>query len=128
MEITDLVQACKKVAVIGTRGYSDTEHFSAWVKYYTQNLEKICFVSGGCRSGADSLIELYATANENNMLVFYPQYDVYGKSAPLERNKQIVEGSDILIAFWDGVSSGTGHTIKLAQEKGIPIRIVDVKI
>lgn len=128
MEIKDLIQNCKKVGVIGSRGYNDMNHFAAWIKYYTQNMQKICFVSGGCRSGADSLIELYASANDNNMLVFYPKYSEFGKRATLVRNQEIIDASDVLIAFWDGVSTGTKHTIDLANKKGIPVKIVNIII
>jgi predicted Rossmann fold nucleotide-binding protein DprA/Smf involved in DNA uptake len=128
MTIPEIIQNCKKIAVIGTRGYNDMGHFSQWIKYYTQNVEKICFVSGGATSGADALIELYASANDNNMLVHYPRYNDHGKRAPLVRNKLIVDSADVLIAFWDGVSTGTAHTIGLAKEKGIPVRIVPVTV
>lgn len=128
MNIQEMVSGCNRIGVVGTRGYNDMVHFSAWVKYYTSGLEKLCFVSGGAKSGADNLIELYATANENNMLIHYPEYGTYGKTAPLIRNQMIVDSSQMLIAFWDGISTGTAHTIKLAKEKGIRVEIVDVVI
>lgn len=127
MTIQDLTAECTKIAVIGTRGYNDYEHFSQWVKYYTQNRYKICFVSGGCISGADSLIERYASEFEHNMMVHYPDYS-HGKRAPLMRNQTIVDSADMLIAFWDGRSTGTAHALGLAEKKGIPIRIVNVVI
>jgi len=82
-------------------------------------------VSGGCPSGADNLIERYALENDMPIVIFYPQYK-HGKLGFLERNKLIVEASDVLIAFWDGVSRGTAHTIELAKKKGIQIRIVNI--
>lgn len=126
MTIPEIIQECKKVAVVGSMGYSDMNHFSAWIKYYTQNMQKICFISGGAKSGADNLIELYAESNSNNLLIHYPKYHQYGTRAPLERNKLIVGSADILITFWDGFSTGTAHTISLAKQKGIPIRIVNI--
>lgn len=126
MEILEIVEACKMVAVVGTIGYSNTEQFDAWVKYYTSHIEKLCFVSGGETSGADALIEQYASVNENNMLVYYPNYNEHGKSAPLIRNQRIVDAADVMIAFWDGKSTGTAHVIGLAKKKGIPIRIINI--
>lgn len=125
-QILNLVSGRKMIAVIGSRGYDDYQHFSAWVHYYTQNILNACFVSGGCPSGADKLIEDYASDNYLPAVIFYPQYFEYGKRAPLERNKQIVEASNMLIAFWDGKSTGTAHTIGLAREKNIPIRIINI--
>lgn len=127
MTIPELITSCTKIAVIGSRGYNDYEHFSQWVKYYTQAKTKICFVSGGCPSGADSLIERYATEHSHNMMVHYPDYS-HGKLAPLMRNQTIVDSADMLIAFWDGKSTGTAHTLGLSEKKGIPTRVVNVII
>jgi len=121
-----LTSGHKNIAVIGSRGYSDYEHFSAWVKHHTGHIKKPCFVSGGAKSGADSLIERYADEFIFPILVFYPEYGKYGKSAPLKRNHSIVLASDCLLAFWDGVSTGTAYTLDLAYKKGIPVKIIKV--
>jgi len=125
-QILELVSTRKTIGIIGSRGYDDYPHFSAWVHYYTQNVPNACFVSGGCATGADNLIEMYCHDKGLPILIFYPRYGEYGKRAPLERNKQIVEASNMLIAFWDGKSTGTAHTLGLAREKNIPIRIINI--
>lgn len=127
MTIPELISECTNIAVVGTRGYNDYNHFVLWVNHYIQNKDKICFVSGGAKSGADNLIERYAEEHLHNMLVHYPDYS-FGKRAPLMRNQTIVDSSDMMIAFWDGVSSGTAHVIGLAKEKRVPIRIVKINI
>jgi hypothetical protein len=54
----------------------------------------------------------------------YPAlWDVYGKSAGYRRNADIVKAADRIVAFWDGKSSGTKHTIKLAKQAGKPVEI-----
>lgn len=45
-----------------------------------------------------------------------PDWKAYGKSAGPKRNKQIVEYSDLIIAFWDGKSKGTLSSIQFAKE------------
>lgn len=40
------------------------------------------------------------------------------------RNRELVSRADALVAFWDGESTGTGMTIGLAHEAGIPVEIV----
>lgn len=40
------------------------------------------------------------------------------------RNKELISRADALVAFWDGSQGGTGMTIALAQEAGIPVEIV----
>jgi hypothetical protein len=43
------------------------------------------------------------------------------------RNKLIVENSDLVIAFWDGVSRGTESSIDLAKKMGKTLYIVNFK-
>jgi len=116
----------QRVAVIGSRNFSDYNLFSAKITHLTKNIPDICFVSGGCKTGADNLIERYCNANNLPILIFYLNYAELGKSAPLKRNQEIVDNSDMLIAFWDGESRGTKHTIDLAEKKGIPNRIIKI--
>jgi hypothetical protein len=54
------------------------------------------------------------------------EYDKYGKGAPLERNKLIVDECDCVLAFWDGQSHGTKFTLDYAKEKNKPIKIVQI--
>jgi len=121
-----MVEGRKRIAVVGSRGFSDYGLFREKIDKITSNLPDVCFVSGGCPTGADSLIEMYAHDYGFPMLIFYPDYRRHDRRAPLERNKLIVENSEMLIAFWDSVSKGTAHTLKLAEAKGIPIRIIKI--
>jgi len=56
--------------------------------------------------------------------VFLPEYDRYGKAAPIVRNKAIVDYSDKVIVFWDGSSKGTLSVIKYAEKIGKPCDII----
>jgi hypothetical protein len=47
----------------------------------------------------------------------------HGRRAPLVRNVDIVAKCERMVAFWDGVSGGTGYTIKLARPVGKPVEI-----
>jgi len=48
----------------------------------------------------------------------------FGRRAPVVRDQLIVDDSEFLLAFHDGVSRGTMRTVGFAEVKGIPIRIV----
>jgi len=60
-------------------------------------------------------------------LEFLPDYKLHGKKAPLERNTQIVQYSDILYAFWDGRSKGTKDSIDKAKAMGKKVFIYKKK-
>lgn len=54
--------------------------------------------------------------NNIKFTVFLPDCNKYGKAAPLKRNLEIIDYSDIVLAFWDGKSHGTRHVIKNAKK------------
>lgn len=80
-------------------------------------------VSGGAK-GADSLAARYANEHNIPLLEFLPDYHKYGKKAPFVRNKQIVQSSDIIVAFWDGHSAGTKHSIEHGKKLNKKIIII----
>ena len=82
-------------------------------------------VSGGAK-GADTYAREFANKYNLPLTEYLPEYDKYGKAAPLIRNKLIVDNCDCLIAFWDGQSRGTKFTLDYAKEKGKPIKIVKI--
>ena len=70
---------------------------------------------------ADEWAEAYAEKNDIKVNHFPSNKGNY-----LRRNIEMVDIADEVIAFWDGYSYGTAHTIALAVKKGIPIRIIGV--
>jgi len=68
-------------------------------------------ISGGAK-GADFLGEEYAKETNINLTIMPAEWSVYGKRAGHKRNIQMLEYTDIVIAFWDGVSRGTKHMIQ----------------
>jgi hypothetical protein len=38
------------------------------------------------------------------------------------RNDMLVEGADLLVAWWDGGASGTAYTVKRARKLGLTIK------
>ena len=74
-------------------------------------------VSGGAR-GADQLGEAFAAAN--GMPVgpddrFEPDWDEHVKRAGIPRNAELIEEADIVVAFWNGTSTGTKNMIERAR-------------
>ena len=53
--------------------------------------------------------------------------DTYRKGCMLERNRRLVDGSDMLIAYLEKSSGGSAYTYRYAEEKGLEIiNIYDV--
>ena len=84
-----------KVAIIGSRSLSIDIS-----KYIPAGTTEI--ISGGAK-GIDALAEKYADENNIPKLIINPEYEKYGKVAPLKRNKTIVENADMVIAIWECV-------------------------
>ncbi len=115
-----------KLAIIGSRNFTDYDFFKEKLEYLTQNIEEdIVYVSGGA-IGTDSLCKRYCQENNYELIEFLPDYKQYGKGATHIRNSQIVEFSDALIAFWNNVSKGTKSTLEKAKKKGLTIKIVKI--
>ena len=108
-----------KVAIIGSRGIT--------VNNIGDHLPEGCdeIVSGGAK-GVDTCAEEYANANGIKLTVFLPDYARFGKGAPLKRNEQIAEYADEAIAFWDGKSKGTEHTINMFRKRSKAVKIVEI--
>ncbi len=79
-------------------------------------------VSGGARGVDRTAVE---EAERCHLLtdVHYAEWQRLGHRAGFERNKLIVEEADEVVAFWDGASHGTLHTIKLARAAGKPVTV-----
>lgn len=105
-----------KVAVIGSRNLA----VKNLEKYLPEGTTEI--VSGGAR-GIDSCAKNYANANGIPLKEFLPNYDEFGRSAPLLRNLEIIDYADIVLAFWDGKSRGTKFVIDKCRAKGKPVNI-----
>ncbi len=82
-------------------------------------------ISGGAR-GADTYAREFALQHYIPLTEFLPEYDKYGRGAPLVRNRLIAEHCDLLLAFWDGKSHGTKYTIDYAKKLGKTIKIVTI--
>lgn len=123
----------ERIAIVGSRGPRDmpqegfigpltklqSEHrarlMAVW-RYVFSLPDDAIVVSGGAK-GVDEFAVRAAKARTPHLevCVYYPNWEK-GKGAGLARNRRIVANSDRVVAFWDGVSRGTMHTIGVAQE------------
>jgi len=101
-----------KVAIIGSRTFDDYEQVKLVLAEYVDQIELV--VSGGAK-GADTLAERFAKDYSIPTQIFRADWNRYGKAAGHIRNKDIVNASDVVFAFWDGKSKGTEGAMKLAR-------------
>ena len=116
------------IAIVGGRDFSNYDilvsTFANLVEEHDWKLSNLTIVSGGAK-GTDSLAERLAKDIGAKMLIFEANWDKYGKSAGYRRNVDIVKNSDIVIAFWNGMSKGTKHSIDISLANKKPIFVYD---
>lgn len=103
-----------KLAVVGSRDFNDYDLLKTKLDQINERVKITLIISGGAR-GADSLAERWANEHKVETKIFYPDWDKYGKKAGFLRNEQIIKYCDAVVAFWDGKSKGTEHSINLAK-------------
>lgn len=105
-----------KIAIIGSRGLiiNDLE------KYLPEDITEI--VSGGAK-GIDTCAKEYALSHGIKLTEFLPEYERYGRAAPLKRNDKIVDYADVVLVFWDGKSRGTKYVINRCEKLEKPYKL-----
>ncbi len=115
-----------KVGISGSRTIINREFIFKQLDWYLSNLKmdnEIILVHGGAK-GVDSIAESWAKKNKIKTEIYLPDYDKYGKAAPIKRNQTIVDNSDYFIAIQLENSRGTQDAINKAIGRGLPIKII----
>jgi hypothetical protein len=108
-----------KLAIVGSRSITDYDLAPVIPEGVTE------IVSGGAR-GIDRVAEKYATDNNIKFTVFLPDYDSYGRAAPIIRNRDIIAYADNILAIWDGDSKGTRFMINESYRQGKLLQVVSI--
>lgn len=111
-----------KLGIVGSRNFTDYEKFLVDITNEFLLIDITEVISGGAR-GTDSLAKKFAEDNNKKYIEYPAKWDIYGKRAGFIRNQHIINASDIIIAFWDGISPGTKMTINLTQKAEKPLII-----
>lgn len=81
-------------------------------------------ITGGA-NGPDEWARQWAVDTEVDHLVLYARWEEHGKRAGILRNLRMLdEKPELVIAFWDGKSKGTAHTIEGARTRNIPVDVI----
>ena len=109
-----------KVAIVGSRGLRVPIPEDAVPKNTTQ-------IISGAANGIDRMARAYALEHHIQLLEVLPDYERYGRRAPLMRNNSIIDDADYVIAIWDGRSPGTKYVIDRCRALQKPLRIIRVR-
>ena len=105
-----------RVAIVGSR-----DVFVVDFSKYVGKEDEI--VSGGA-VGIDTCAKEFAKANGLPLIEFLPEYERFGRAAPIVRNKKIVDFADRVVVFWNGSSRGALSVINYARKIGKPCEVV----
>ena len=105
-----------KIAIVGSRGVVVNN-----IERYVSDATEI--VSGGA-VGVDSCAREFAKKKGLKLTEFLPEYALYGRGAPIVRNKKIVDYADKIIVFWNGHSKGSLSVINYAKKVGKPCEVI----
>lgn len=82
-----------------------------------------CVMHGDAR-GVDRMAGELADVLDFFVEAYAADWEQYGKRAGIVRNLEMLgQNPELVIAYWDGESRGTGHMIAAAREREIPVEI-----
>ncbi|GCD11725.1 SLOG family protein [Clostridium tagluense] len=129
------------VFIFGGRDFNNYELLKSKCDLILKDITDDITVISGRAKGADSLGERYAVEKGYKTEYFPAQWDdleatpckikynkydkPYNALAGFNRNRDMVDTSDIAIGFWDGLSHGTKDSIELCKKKGIRLEVVN---
>jgi len=108
-----------KLLIVGSRDIKDFD----LSPYVSDEIDTI--ISGGA-DGVDSLAEKYADSKRISKIILRPRYELYGRSAPLKRNMEMVNMADAVLIVWNGHSKGTEFTLNYSKRKNKQITLIIV--
>ncbi len=111
-----------KILVCGSRIWSD----EAKVLRRLNELPRDAEIIHGDAVGPDRIAHHWAYGLGYVLHVYPARWKLHGRRAGIVRNLRMLDQNpDLVLAFWDGRSNGTGHTIREAEKRGIPVEIVE---
>jgi predicted Rossmann fold nucleotide-binding protein DprA/Smf involved in DNA uptake len=109
-----------KVAIVGSRRFSDPQRVSA----YVNSLPPRASIITGSASGVDAAATKAARAKGIPVQVMPASFDeLADPSKSAARNQRLVDACDVLVAFWDGSSKGTRATVDRALDSGKEVHV-----
>lgn len=106
-----------RVGIVGSRHGVATEEVERFVDRLAKQHPDAIVVSGRA-AGVDRVAEEAAIMCGLEVEVYPADWKNGGKLAGKQRNWQLVSACDVVVAFWDGWSNGTAHSVTAATALG----------
>jgi len=119
------------LAIIGGRDFTDYNLFKKHVDEYVATAGRPARVISGGARGCDTLAERYATEEKIPFEAIRPKYRKGGgvdRQAPKDRNVLIIQACSRVLAFPTQNSRGTWHAIRVAEQKGKALEVIQIKV
>lgn len=121
-----------RIIIAGSRSFSDYDLLKKKCDELFEWIKDPVIISGHAR-GADTLGERYAKEKNIELKCFPAKWKEYGFKAGFIRNTEMAQYAAkakraVLIAFWDGKSTGTRDMIEKAVEYKMEIHIYITEI
>ena len=108
------------MAIVGSRHFPELDR----VRDFVRALPNGATVVTGGASGVDAAAGEAARERALGLIKLPPRLEeASDPSASARRNQELVESADVLVAFWDGQSSGTRKTVERALESGREVHV-----
>lgn len=114
-----------KVGIVGSRDYSNYTEFKSYIDSFRKHIAIDMIVSGGAK-GVDFMAYQYSIENGITFVCQPPKPEDGYPAKFFRRNLRIVAMSEAIIAFPKGKSTGTRHSIRLAEKLGVKCYIIEV--
>ena len=111
-----------KVIICGTR---TTDELAVDLAIQASGFDVTEVVCGDAK-GVDTLGAAWAEAKGIPVRHFPADWRRLGRSAGFQRNKQMGDYAEAVVAVWDGASNGTAHMIRYARARGLAVYVFEV--
>ena len=107
----------KKIGIVGSRRRNTSWDYKECFDIFNEVYEHgDMLVSGGCSKGGDRFAEQIAKTKGLSITIHFPDWNGRGRSAGFQRNTQIANDCDVLIAVvTTDRTGGTEDTIKKCE-------------
>ncbi len=118
----------RSILVCGSRTFTNWELMQCTLNEANQRSEVSRVIHGGA-AGADRMGGRWGKMMALDVVEVLPEWGKYGLSAGYKRNLVMLDMLDVellgeVVAFWDGTSRGTKHTIQHANERELEVTVI----